>query len=349
MHGGGQAVRTQCTTRSRLVQEAFCGEYGAALYFKHELHEIRDGVGMGRTAFIFSEAGFEHKTPPGHPECPERLAAIKQAFKDARLDPPRIRPEEASIEDLLRVHSQEHIETIRQTCQSGAPYSDADTYMGPGSWRAALLAAGGAIAGCKAVLDGEYDHVFSAMRPPGHHAEREFAMGFCLFNNVAVAARWLREVAGLERVAILDWDVHHGNGTQYTFYDDPTVYYVSLHQYPHYPGSGAAESRGADNTNLNLPMPPGTPREVWLDAVEKRAVPELEAFGPDFLLISCGFDAHFLDPLAEQRLRTEDFAEMTRMAKHLAGGKIVSLLEGGYHLQALGESAVAHFKALQED
>lgn len=168
------------------------------------------------------------------------------------------------------------------------------------------------------------------------------------FNNVAMAARWLRDVAGLERVAILDWDVHHGNGTQHIFYDDPTVYYASVHQYPHYPGTGRAEERGVDNTNLNLPMPPGTPREAWLDAVKKRAVPELEGFEPDFLLISCGFDAHRLDPLAQQDLLAGDYAEMTRMVKHLAGGKIVSLLEGGYHPKALGESAVAHVLALQE-
>ncbi len=304
---------------------------------------------MGRTAFIFSEAGLEHKTPRGHPECPERLAAIQEAFAEAALDPPRIEPGEAAHEDLLRVHTEDHIETIRRTCEKRASYSDPDTYMGPGSWRAALLAAGGAIAGCKAVVAGEYDHVFSAMRPPGHHAERDHAMGFCLFNNVAVAARWLREVAGLERVAILDWDVHHGNGTQHTFYDDPTVYYISVHQYPHYPGTGRAEERGANNTNLNLPMPADTLREAWLEAFEKRAVPELERFGPDFLLISCGFDAHRLDPLAQQDLLTGDYAEMTRMVKHLAGGKIVSLLEGGYHLKSLGESAVAHFNALEED
>ena len=304
---------------------------------------------MGRTAFIFSEAGFEHKTPRGHPERPERLAAIQEAFAEAGLDPARIEPEEAAHEDLLRVHTEDHIETIRRSCEKRAPYSDPDTYMGPGSWRAALLAAGGAIAGCKAVVAGEYDHVFSAMRPPGHHAERDCAMGFCLFNNVAVAARWLREVAGLERVAILDWDVHHGNGTQHSFYDDPAVYYASVHQYPHYPGTGRADERGANNTNLNLPMPPDTPREAWLEALEKQAIPALEGFGPDFLLISCGFDAHRLDPLAQQNLLTEDYAEMTRMVKHLAGGKIVSLLEGGYHLKALGESAVAHVLALQED
>ncbi len=304
---------------------------------------------MGRTAFIFSKTGFEHEVPRGHPECPERLAAIQEAFAAAGLEPSRIEFDEAGHEDLLRVHTEDHIQTIRETCEKRARCSDPDTYMGPGSWRAALMSAGGAIAGCKAVVAGEYDHVFSAMRPPGHHAERGRAMGFCLFNNVAVAARWLRDVAGLERVAIIDWDVHHGNGTQYSFYDDPTVYYVSVHQYPHYPGTGRKEERGAKNTNLNLPMPPGTPREAWLEAIEERAVPELEDFAPDFLLISCGFDAHSLDPLSQQHLRTEDYAAMTHMVKHLAGGKIVSLLEGGYHLETLGESAVAHFRALAED
>jgi acetoin utilization deacetylase AcuC-like enzyme len=187
------------------------------------------------------------------------------------------------------------------------------------------------------------------MRPPGHHAEAAYAMGFCLFNNVAIAARWLQAEAGIKRVAILDWDVHHGNGTQHSFYNDASVYYVSLHQFPHYPGTGRAEERGAHNTTLNIPMKPDTRADVWLEAIEKKVVPELESFDPEFLLISCGFDAHELDPLAHQHLKTEDYARMTRMVKHLAGGKIVSLLEGGYHLGALGESSVAHFRALQED
>ena len=304
---------------------------------------------MGRTAFIFSDEGFEHTMPPGHPECPERLAAIRDAFAKAKLYPPRIEPEEATRQDLLRIHSAEHIETIRETCATSASYIDPDTYMAPGSWRAALLGAGAAIAACKAVLDGEYTHVFSATRPPGHHAEHDRAMGFCLFNNVAIAARWLRDVAEIKRVAILDWDVHHGNGTQHSFYEDPTVCYVSLHQHPHYPGTGRAEERGANNTNLNLPMFPDTSREEWMETFQKKAVPELEAFAPDFLLISCGFDAHELDPLAQQNLCTEDYAKMTHSVKHLADGKIVSLLEGGYNLHALGESAVAHFQALKED
>jgi len=303
---------------------------------------------MAKTAVVFSDAALEHTVPPGHPECPERLQAIRQAFEKAGLDPPCIQPEEAAHEDLLRVHTQDHIHTVRETCETGAPYDDPDTYMAPGSWRAALQAAGAAIAGCKAVLEGEYDHVFSATRPPGHHAEHDRAMGFCLFNNVAIAARWLRDVAEIKR-SILDWDVHHGNGTQHSFYEDPTVCYVSLHQHPHYPGTGRAEERGANNTNLNLPMLPDTSREEWMETFQKKAVPELEAFAPDFLLISCGFDAHELDPLAQQNLCTEDYAEMTHSVKHLADGKIVSLLEGGYNLHALGESAVAHFQALKED
>ncbi len=303
---------------------------------------------MSRAALVYSEVGLAHQTPEGHPECAARLTAIRHAFEAARLDPPSIAPAPANRSDLLRIHTEEHIETIRGACLSAGPYEDPDTYMVPASWDAALLAAGGAIEACKAVLSGAADNVFCAMRPPGHHAEADRAMGFCLFNNVAIAARWLQAEAGLKRVAILDWDVHHGNGTQHSFYDDPSVYYVSLHQFPHYPGTGRAEERGAHQTTLNILMAAGTPAEAWLEAIENRVVPELELFDPDFLLISCGFDAHVLDPLADQNLRTEDYARMTRMVKHLAAGRIVSLLEGGYHLRALGESAVAHFRALQE-
>lgn len=303
---------------------------------------------MAKTGYIFSEKGILHDTGAGHPECPARLTAIKSAFEAAGLHPPRIDPVKATREDLLRNHDAAHIDLIEATCENNLPYPDPDTNMVPASWEAALLAAGGAIEACKAVLDGAYDNAFSAMRPPGHHAERDRAMGFCLFNNVAVVARWLREVRGLDRVAILDWDVHHGNGTQHSTYDDPTIYYVSLHQFPHYPGTGRPEERGADNTNLNLTMPPGTPAEVWMDAVENKVVPELESFAPDFLLISCGFDAHRLDPLGQQNLESHHYAEMTQLVSGLAGGKIVSLLEGGYHLDALGESAVAHVQALQK-
>ena len=303
---------------------------------------------MARTGLIFAEEGFFHDTGPRHPECPERLAAIRDAFATAGLDLPRIPALRASHADLARNHSEDHIATMRGVCMAGGGYSDPDTVMMEGSWEAALFAAGSAIAACQAVLDGAYDNVFSACRPPGHHAERDFAMGFCLFNNVAIAAKWLREVAGMNRVAILDWDVHHGNGTQHSTFRDPTIYYVSLHEYPHYPGTGRAEERGENNTNLNIPMRAHTPAEVWLEAIEKTVVPELERFSPDFLLISCGFDAHEKDPLAHQELKTEHYADMTRMVRGLANGRIVSLLEGGYNLDALGASAVAHVKALGE-
>jgi len=217
---------------------------------------------MAKTAFIFSETSYEHTVPAGHPERPERLTAIREGFEQAGLNPPRIESKSASRADLLRVHTADHIDTVEKTCAGTLPYDDADTFMCPGSWDAALHGAGSSIEACKAVMDGAYDNVFVATRPPGHHAEADRAMGFCLFNNVAVAARWLREEAGLDRVAILDWDVHHGNGTQHSFYDDATIFYASLHQFPHYPGTGLAKERGKNNTTLNIPMPPGTSAEV---------------------------------------------------------------------------------------
>jgi len=304
---------------------------------------------MARTGLIYCEEAIRHDTGHFHPESPARLTAIMHAFKKAGLNPPRLDVTRASREDLLRVHTGEHIDNIEHTCATGVPYRDPDTRMGQGSWDAALLAAGAGISGCKAVLEKRIDSVFSAMRPPGHHAEREWAMGFCLFNNIAIAARWLRDEADVARVAILDWDVHHGNGTQHTFYDDDTVYYASLHQHPHYPGSGYPQERGKNNTNLNVQMPPGCSAGQWLTALDSQILPEFERFAPEFLLISSGFDAHRLDPLGRQLLEAETYAEMTRRIKGLAGGRIVSFLEGGYHLEALGESAVAHFKALQED
>lgn len=302
-----------------------------------------------RTGFCFREEGLLHDTGRGHPECPARLEAIRSAFAAANVDYIAVDVAPASREDLLRVHTAAHIDTIERTCRENDEYPDADTVMGRASWDAALLAAGGAIAACNAVLEGAVDNAFSAMRPPGHHAERDRAMGFCLFNNVAIAARWLRDVRGLGKVAILDWDVHHGNGTQHTFYDDDTVYYASIHQHPLYPGTGYPNERGKNNTNLNVQMDWGFGPKEWLAVLDEKILPEFERFQPDFLLISCGFDAHTMDPLASQRLETQTYAEMTRRVKRVAGGKIVSLLEGGYHLRALGESAVAHFRALQED
>ena len=304
---------------------------------------------MSRTALVFDVAGYRHTVPDGHPENPNRLRAIEDAFAAAKLDPPRLAAREATREELVRVHLPEHVEVIKNTCEDSAPYPDADTHMVPGSWRASLLAAGGAIEACEAVLAGKYKNVFCAMRPPGHHAEADHAMGFCLFNSVAIAARALQSVHGVERIAIFDWDVHHGNGTQHSTYTDPGIYYFSMHQYPHYPGTGRPEERGADNTNLNLCMRPGASAKDWMVAFREEALPELERFDPQFLLISAGFDAHRLDPLGNQNLEAEHYIEMTRALKEFANGRVVSLLEGGYNLEALGESAVAHFQELQRD
>jgi len=303
---------------------------------------------MASTAFFYVPAGTAHDTGPFHPECPDRLPAIQQVFAEAAIAPSAIPVTPAARADLLRVHSAEHVDTVENICMTYRPYIlDADTRMCFESWDAALLAAGCVINACKSVLDGVVSRAFCAIRPPGHHAERDHAMGFCIFNNVAVAAKWMRQQAGLKRVAILDWDVHHGNGTQHAFYEDDTVYYASIHQSPHYPGTGLPQERGKNNTNLNIPMPPGQDPAAWVEAVEKLVVPEFARFAPEFLLISAGFDAHRDDPLGHQRLEAVHFAEMTKRVLPIARGRIVSALEGGYNLDKLGGSALAHFNALQ--
>ena len=303
---------------------------------------------MAKTGYIYREECLKHTAGPHHPERPERLQAVHDALMRADLPLAEIRCKPASREALLRVHSEEHVATIERTCREELPYPDPDTSMVAESWNAALLAAGGCIAACEAVLDKRVDNAFCAVRPPGHHAERDRAMGFCLFNNIAIAARWLQAKRDVQRIAIVDWDVHHGNGTQQAFYDDPSVYYISIHQHPLYPGTGYEHERGAEDTNLNVPMLTGSGPVEWLDAIERQVLPELERFGPEVLLMSAGFDAHRLDPLAQQRLESATFGEITRQLLSLEIPAVVSVLEGGYNLEALGESAVAHVKALQD-
>jgi len=302
---------------------------------------------MARTGLVYSDEMLLHETGPSHPERPARLTAIMEAFKGAGIDPPHIPITPATEADLLRVHTEEHVGEIKATCAANAYYLDPDTPMVRASWRAALLAAGGVISACKAVLEGSVDNAFCAVRPPGHHAEADRAMGFCLFNNIAIAARWLLEVAGVKRAAIFDWDVHHGNGTQQAFYHEPKVFFASLHQHPHYPGTGWPFERGGHNNILNIQMPRGSGVEDWLAAIDRTALPELKRFKPDFLLISAGFDTHRLDPLGGQLLESDAYGIMTNRVKGLANGRVVSTLEGGYNLEALGESCVAHFRALQ--
>ena len=303
---------------------------------------------MARTGLLYSEKMLLHDTGLGHPERPERLTAIVEAFEAAQVDYQRISFGPASREDLLRVHSDDHIENIQQTCALGRRYPDPDTPMVAASWEAAMLSAGAAIRACEAVVDGDIDNAFCAIRPPGHHAESDRAMGFCMFNNVAVGARWLQANAHAKRIAIFDWDVHHGNGTQQAFYTDASVYYASIHQHPFYPGTGWPYERGEGNTNLNIQMRHGSGDAEWLGAFHEQVVPEFERFDPDFVLLSAGFDTHRLDPLGGQMLETETFVEMTYGLKRFANGRIVSILEGGYSLEALGEATVAHFRALQD-
>ncbi len=256
---------------------------------------------------------------------------------------------------LARVHDAAHIETVESAVALGARVLDeGDTHISAGSFRAALAAAGGAVRAVDGVLEGTWENAFVAVRPPGHHAERAQALGFCLFNNAAIAAAHLREARGLSRVAILDWDVHHGNGTQHLFESDPTVFYASIHQWPLYPGTGRADERGigaGEGTTLNSPQPPGAGDREWLQSWEETILPAVEAFRPDFLIVSAGFDAHARDPLAQTRLTTGAFAAMTESARELSrrccGGRLVSLLEGGYDLDALAESVEAHLSALR--
>jgi acetoin utilization deacetylase AcuC-like enzyme len=291
-----------------------------------------------------------HRPRARHPEQPARLAAVTGALNDAGLgldvrDAPLV-----AREDLARVHSEAHIAAIEAAEPAeGICLIDADTEMSAGSLAAARRAAGAVVAAVQAVAAGETARAFCAVRPPGHHAGPNFAMGFCLYSNLAIGVR-AAQAAGLTRIAIADFDVHHGNGTQAVFEADPSVLFASVHQSPCYPGTGDPSETGVGNV-VNATVAPGAPRETWRAAFEG-LMGRVDAFAPDLILISAGFDAHARDPLAEQALEAEDFAWATRailgVANARCGGKVVSSLEGGYDLEALGRSALAHVRALKE-
>lgn len=306
------------------------------------------------TALLTHPDCLGHLTPPGHPERVGRLEAVLAALGAPRFD--ALRREEAPLADeadILRCHPQTYIDALRAAVpEAGFVPLDADTHLSPGSFRAALRAAGAVTRAVDMVVAGGAANAFCAIRPPGHHAEAETPMGFCLFGNVAIAAKRALDHHGLARVAVVDFDVHHGNGTQDLLWDEGRALFVSTHQSPLWPGSGARHETGAQGNVLNVPLPPGTDGRGFRAAVESMVLPALEDFAPELVLVSAGFDAHARDPLAQMRLTEADFAWITReictLAARHAGGRVVSALEGGYDLDALAASVAAHVGALME-
>lgn len=302
---------------------------------------------MAKVGQIFHPQYLKHDTGPGHPERPDRLRAILQRLQESGLEDSlqALEPRKATHEEIAGVHDRDYIERVARTAETRGIYLDSDTFASPGSYEAALWAAGGLLAAVDQVVDGAVDHAFAMVRPPGHHAERDHAMGFCLFNNVGVAAEYLIQKHGFKRVAVVDYDVHHGNATQHMFYDREDIFYFSTHRFPFYPGTGAAgeTGRGAGaGYTLNIPMAAGSGDEEYLRVFRDQLIPALREYRPDFLLISAGFDAHRLDPLGGMRVSDEGFAQMTgqleAVAQEFCGGKSVYTLEGGYDLTGLAGS-----------
>ena len=290
-----------------------------------------------------------HVTPPGHPERVARLEHLLPALEGKTLT--RIEAPEASEEDVCLVHPKSYVDWVRGSEPAEGTVSlDADTHMSPGSYKAAMRAVGGAIRAVDMVLAGEAQNAFVATRPPGHHAETETPMGFCLFGNVAIAAKHALDRKGLSRVAIVDFDVHHGNGTQDLLWSEARTLFVSSHQMPLWPGTGAPDERGAHDNIINVPLAPGTVGEGFRYAYEGQVFPRLEEFKPELVIISAGFDAHKADPLANLSLVEDDFAWITQklcaIADRHADGRVVSVLEGGYDLGGLSRSGAAHVDEL---
>lgn len=314
---------------------------------------------MTRKVGITCHADFlKHEPPDYHPERPERVKRIMNHLREVdlltRLKEISFSPAEESW--IAEIHSPIYIDRVREMCLRNYPFLDfGDTYINEYSYDVAKLAVGATFGAADGILSGEVERCFCCVRPPGHHAERERGMGFCIFNNVAVLARYLQKKHGLQRIAIVDWDVHHGNGTQQAFYEDPTVFYLSVHQFPHYPGSGAENERGkgpGEGYTLNVPLDAGAGDAEYLAVFRDKLIPALETFKPEIILISAGFDAHRNDPLSGMQVTEEGFFEMTRLLAELAdrhtAARMVSVLEGGYDLEALPKSVEAHIRAMLE-
>jgi acetoin utilization deacetylase AcuC-like enzyme len=304
------------------------------------------------TLLITHPASLRHQTPPGHPERADRLRAVEAALEDERFAALiRENAGEATLEQVTLCHPREFAEAILAAVpESGLVQIDSDTLMSPGTMDAVLHGVGGAVQAVDEVMTGRVSNAFSALRPPGHHAEKARAMGFCFFNSAAIAARHAQRSHGASRVAVVDWDVHHGNGTQEIFWDDPSVLYASTHEMPLFPGTGAASERGEHGNIANAPLRAGDGSDVFREAMEVGILPRVAAFEPDLIIISAGFDAHWRDPLANINLKEPDFAWATQKLMEIAdrscGRRVVSILEGGYDLEGLSRSAAAHVTAL---
>ena len=304
------------------------------------------------TLLLSHPACLDHLTPPGHPERSDRLRAINQVLGEECFNA-LVRGEapEGSLDDVTLCHSEDYATELRRVApSSGMVYIDGDTSMSPGTWEAVMRGVGGAVAAIDAVMTGAHHNAFVAVRPPGHHAEKATPMGFCFFDNAAIAARHAQRKYGISRAAVIDFDVHHGNGTQDIFWADKTVMYCSTHQMPLFPGTGAAGERGEHDNIVNAPLASEDGSAQFRAAFENRILPHLKKFAPELIIVSAGFDAHYRDPLASINLKAEDFGWVTQklmdVADASAGGRIVSVLEGGYDLQGLAESVVAHVTAL---
>ena len=306
-----------------------------------------------KTSVITSLTYQNHDTGPGHPERVDRVKVVNEELKKLEK---KIRWFEPKLFDhtiIQKVHKKNYLEKISISFpKNGIQFLDGDTIVSPGSKEAALDAVGSIILGIDQVVNKEFKNTFCSVRPPGHHAESDKAMGFCIYNNVAVGAAYLLHHYQYKKVAIIDYDVHHGNGTQEIFYNNSNVLYISTHQYPFYPGTGSVNEKGASNNILNIPLDPGTSSDIYFNSFEN-VLKKLKSFNPEFILLSSGFDAHQKDPLAQVNLKSRDFYEITKrimnVADNICDGRIVSILEGGYDLDALKESAYEHVKALIEN
>jgi acetoin utilization deacetylase AcuC-like enzyme len=315
-----------------------------------------------KTGFVYHDKFLTHDTGVGHPEKPERLKAITAHLQQIGLWQKlhHLMIDLAPLEIIYKAHTPNHVKLIKDRCllaskEGHSALDGSDTVVSQDSYEVALLAVGGVLAAVDAVISGVLENVFCAVRPPGHHAESATPMGFCLFNNAAIAARYAQEKFGLKRIAIVDWDVHHGNGTQEIFYSDPSVFYISLHQSPFYPGTGLqteigeGEGRGF---NLNCPMRAGSGEKEYLEAFNREIIPKLDGYMPELIIISAGFDAHKDDPLANINLTDDSFRIMTEMVSDIAEkyskGRIISVLEGGYNLNSLSNSVEKHLNVLMK-